>query len=88
MLDKILKAVHDNLENWNTPENLALCLSCIDIGNNNICTKHLHLIVGTIARPCQRHTIFGYIFNLSKTHSSSFSDLDRMYHEFSPLILK
>lgn len=35
MLDKILKAVHDNLENWNTPENLALCLSCIDLTTLN-----------------------------------------------------
>lgn len=35
MLDKILKAVHDNLENWNTPQNLALCLSCIDLTTLN-----------------------------------------------------
>ena len=35
MLDKILKAVHDNLENWNTPNNLALCLSCIDLTTLN-----------------------------------------------------
>ena len=35
MLDKILTAVHDNLENWNTPQNLALCLSCIDLTTLN-----------------------------------------------------
>ena len=35
MLDKILKAIHDNLENWNTPQNLALCLSCIDLTTLN-----------------------------------------------------
>ncbi len=35
MLDKNLKAVHDNLENWNTPKNLALCLSCIDLTTLN-----------------------------------------------------
>ncbi len=35
MVEKILKAVHDNLENWNTPKNLALCLSCIDLTTLN-----------------------------------------------------
>ena len=35
MLDKILTAIHDNLENWNTPQNLALCLSCIDLTTLN-----------------------------------------------------
>ena len=35
MVEKILKAVHDNLENWNTPRNLALCLSCIDLTTLN-----------------------------------------------------
>ena len=35
MVEKILKAVHDNLENWNTPKNLELCLSCIDLTTLN-----------------------------------------------------
>ena len=35
MIEKILKAVQSNLEHWNTPENLALCLSCIDLTTLN-----------------------------------------------------
>jgi deoxyribose-phosphate aldolase len=35
MLDKILNAVHDNLTNWNTPRNQALCLGCIDLTTLN-----------------------------------------------------
>lgn len=35
MIERILKAVHDNLENWNTPHNLALCLGCIDLTTLN-----------------------------------------------------
>lgn len=35
MIEKILKAVHSNLEHWNTPGNLALCLGCIDLTTLN-----------------------------------------------------
>lgn len=35
MIERILKCVHDNLEHWNTPDNLALCLGCIDLTTLN-----------------------------------------------------
>ena len=35
MVEKILKAVHDNLDNWNTQKNLELCLNCIDLTTLN-----------------------------------------------------
>ncbi|MBE6225333.1 MAG: deoxyribose-phosphate aldolase [Bacteroidales bacterium] len=35
MIENILKAVHNNLEHWNTPDNLALCLGCIDLTTLN-----------------------------------------------------
>ena len=35
MIERILKGVHDNLEHWNTPDNLALCLGCIDLTTLN-----------------------------------------------------
>lgn len=35
MIEKILKAVHNNLEHWNTPDNLALCLGCMDLTTLN-----------------------------------------------------
>lgn len=35
MIEKILNAVHDNLEHWNTPDNLALCLGCMDLTTLN-----------------------------------------------------
>lgn len=35
MMDRLLQKIQENLEHWNTPDNLALCLGCIDLTTLN-----------------------------------------------------
>jgi deoxyribose-phosphate aldolase len=44
MIEKIIEAVHNNLSHWMTPDNLALCLGCMDLTTLNTTDTHKRIV--------------------------------------------